>query len=182
MLTLYHGRPEDESNRLQKEIRTYDFLDALGISYDRTDHAPATTMEVCKEIDGSLGAVICKNLFLCNRQKTDFYLLVMPGDKKFKTKDLSAQINSARLSFGDAAQMQAYLDIEPGSVSILGLMNDKDNHVRLLVDKDVMHGEYYACHPCINTSSIRFKQADLWDKIIPAMGHEPTFVTLPVYE
>ncbi len=177
-MELYKGRPVDESGRLQKEIRCYDFLDSLGVEYERIDHEPAMTMEVCEEIDKTLNAVICKNLFLCNRQQTSFYLLMIPADKKFKTKDISAQINSSRLSFAGEEFMEKYLDITPGSVSVLGLMNDKDNAVRLLIDEDVWKAEYFGCHPCINTSSLRIKVSDFKQKIIPALNHEPTLVEL----
>ena len=177
-MQLQNGRPTDTTGRPDKEIRTYDFLDKLGIEYQRIDHEAAFTMEVCEEIDKTLGATICKNLFLCNRQKTDFYLLMMPGDKPFKTKELSAQIGSSRLSFAKAEYMEQYLDITPGSLSVLGLMNDKDRMVRLLIDEDVLTGEYIGCHPCINTSSLRLRTKDLVEKIIPAMEHEPTIVKL----
>ena len=129
-------------------------------------------MEVCDKIDAVLGVIICKNLFLCNRQKTQFYLLMMPGDKKFKTKELSAQINSARLSFADAEDMVKYLDIEPGSVSVMGLMNDKDHAVQLLIDEDVLAAEDVGCHPCVNTSSLKMKTADVLNKFLPATGHD----------
>ena len=177
-MILLTGRPETNDGRLEKEIRTYDFLDSLGVSYERIDHEPAMTMEVCEEIDRVLGATICKNLFLCNRQQTDFYLLMMPGDKPFKTKDLSAQIGSSRLSFATAEAMEKYLDITPGSLSLLGLTQDKENCVRLLIDSDVLTGEYIGCHPCINTSSLRIKTQDMIEKIIPAMGHYVTLVKL----
>lgn len=177
-MELLKGRPLDESGRLQKEIRCYDFLDDLGVEYDRIDHEPAMTMEVCEEIDKCLNAVICKNLFLCNRQQTAFYLLMIPADKKFKTKDISAQINSSRLSFAGEEYMEKYLDITPGSVSVLGLMNDKENAVKLLIDEDVLNAEYFGCHPCINTSSLRIKVRDLKEKIIPALHHDPTVVRL----
>ena len=121
---------------------------------------------------------MCKNLFLCNRQKTAFYLLLMPGDKKFKTKELSSQINSARLSSAEAEDMLKYLDIEPGAVSIMGLMNDNECGVRLLVDEDVKAGEYIGCHPCVNTSSLKIKTADLFEKFLPAVGHEAEIVHL----
>lgn len=179
---LVKGRPEEEQGRLAKEIRSYDFLDEIGIEYERIDHEPAMTMEVCEEIDKALQATICKNLFLCNRQETDFYLLMMPGDKKFKTKDLSAQLGVSRLSFANETYMEQFLDITPGSVSVLGLMNDKDMRVRLVVDEDVLKGEEIGCHPCINTSSIKFRTEDLVKKIIPAMKHEMTVVSLPRYE
>lgn len=183
-MELQKGRPENTDNRLDKEIRVYDFLDKLGIQYQRIDHEAAMTMEACEEIDRALGdnTTICKNLFLCNRQETDFYLLLMPGDKPFKTKDLSAQIHSARLSFAKSEYMEKYLDITPGSVSVLGLMNDSEKKVQLLIDEDVMKEPYFGCHPCINTSSLKFTTEDLMQKIIPALEHEPVTVTLPVPE
>lgn len=183
-MELQKGRPENTDNRLDKEIRVYDFLDKLGIQYQRIDHEATMTMEACEEIDRSLGdnTTICKNLFLCNRQETDFYLLLMPGDKPFKTKDLSAQIHSARLSFAKPEYMEKYLDITPGSVSVLGLMNDSEKKVQLLIDEDVMKEPYFGCHPCINTSSLKFTTEDLMQKIIPALEHEPVTVTLPVPE
>ena len=177
-MILCKGRPENTEGRLDKEIRSYDFLDSLGVEYERIDHEPAMTMEICEAIDKALGATICKNLFLCNRQQTDFYLLMMPGDKPFKTKDLSAQIGSSRLSFASPEYMEKFLDITPGSVSVLGLMNDKNNNVRLLIDEDVLKGEYIGCHPCINTSSIRIKTEDVINKIIPAMKRSPMMVKL----
>lgn len=170
-MILYEGRPEDVSGRLVREMRTYDFLDKLGISYQRTDHERADTMEACKAIDAVLNVVICKNLFLCNRQKTAFYLLMMPGGKKFKTKELSAQINSARLSFAEAEDMLKYLDIEPGAVSIMGLMNDREHSVRLLIDEDILKDEYIGCHPCVCTSSLKMKTADVLERFLPAAGH-----------
>ena len=177
-MILQKGRPENGEGRLPKEIRSYDLLDSLGVEYERIDHEPAMTMEICEAIDAALGATICKNLFLCNRQETDFYLLMMPGDKPFKTKDLSSQIGSSRLSFASPEHMERFLDITPGSVSVLGLMNDKDGAVRLLIDEDVLGGEYIGCHPCINTSSLRIRTADMMEKVIPAMKHSPTMVKL----
>ena len=171
-LTLFRGRPEDVSGRLPREIRTYDFLDSLQIPYERTDHGRADNMEACNEIDAVLGVLICKNLFLCNRQKTQFFLLMMPGDKKFKTKELSSQIHAARLSFADADAMLQYLDIEPGAVSIMGLMNDRGHEVRLLIDEDVLQDEYIGCHPCVCTSSLKIRTADILQKFLPATGHE----------
>ncbi len=178
---LKKGRPDVLDGRMTKEIKCYDFLDDLGIEYFCVDHRdmPADTMEACVAIDEALGCAICKNLFLCNRQKTDFYLLMMPANKPFKTKDLTAQINSARLSFAEAPAMLKYLDITPGSVSVLGLMNDTERTVRLLVDKDILNDEYIGCHPCVNTSSMKIKTIDVFDKLISAMGHTKTIVELP---
>ena len=177
-MELQKGRPADTVGRLEKEIRTYDLLDRLGVEYERVDHAPAMTMEVCQEIDQTLHAVICKNLFLCNRQQTDFYLVMMPGDKPFKTKFLSAQLGCARLSFADGDHMAQYLQTTPGSVSALELLFDKENKVRLVIDRDLMNDEYISGHPGISTSTIRLKKEELL-KYVQAVGHEPTYIDLP---
>ena len=179
-MILQKGRPTDA--RIPKETKVYDFLDNLNIEYERIDHDAADTMELCLEIDKALGTKICKNLFLCNRQKTDFYLLMMPGEKPFKTKDLTAQIDSARLSFADAEAMEKYLDITPGSVSVTGLINDTDCVVRLLVDKDLMDSDFIGCHPNINTSSLKISTKDIFEKLVPATNHTYQIVELPTYE
>ncbi len=177
-MQLLNGRPENYQERLLKEIKCYDFLDNLGINYLRVDHKEAENMEICSEIEKVLGAQICKNLFLCNRQETQFFLLMMPANKPFKTKDLSKQIESSRLSFASSENMEKYLDITPGSVSILGLMNDKENAVRLLVDKDLMNEKYIGVHPCINTSSLKIKTEDVFKTIAVALNHPVTIVEL----
>lgn len=179
-MELLHGSPEDMTGRQDREIRAYQLLDELGVEFDRTDHPdePATSMEVCARIDAILDVRICKNLFLCNRQKTSFYLLIMPGDKPFKTKELSGQLNISRLSFGDEEFMVQFLDLYPGSVSVLGLMNDKEQRVRLVIDEDVLKEEMFGCHPCANTSSIRFATKDLVEKILPALGRSYDVVHL----
>ena len=181
--TIYTGRPADTTSRLPKEIRTYDLLDSLGIAYARADHDTLPTMEACQEVGNLLGIEICKNLFLRNTQKTAFYLLILPGRKKFKTAALSKQIGSARLSFAEPEFMEQYLNITPGSVSVLGLMNDPENKVRLLIDKDILKNHlYFGCHPCINTSSLKFRTEDLLNKILPAIHHDYTMVDLPYAE
>ncbi len=177
-MELISGRPQDCSGRLDREIRTYDLLDSLGISYQRTDHEATDTMEECNKIDAVLGVVICKNLFLCNKQATKFYLLMMPGDKFFKTKEVSHQIGSSRLSFASPEDMIKHLGLEPGSVSIMGLMNDLDDSVQLLIDEDVLKDEYLGCHPCVNTSSLKIRTLDIIEKFLPAVKHEYTTVRL----
>jgi Ala-tRNA(Pro) deacylase len=178
-MVLFQGRPQNTDGRMEIELKTYDQLDALGIPYVRADHDHADTMEVCEAIDQVLEVRICKNLFLCNRQKTSFYLLLMDADKPFKTKDLSKQLGVSRLSFASAEDMERLLDLTPGSVSVLALRNDPDNQVQLVIDKSVLEAEWFGCHPCINTSSLRFRTADLFEKILPALEHEPSFVELP---
>ena len=178
-MELQLGRPADCTGRLDKEIRCYDFLDRIGVSYQRIDHEAANTMEACAAVDEALDATICKNLLLCNRQCTAFYLLMIPGDKHFKTSTFSKLIGSSRLSFADPTYMEQFLDITPGSVSVLGLMNDHENKVQLVIDEDVLKGDFFGCHPCINTSSLRIATRDLTEKIIPAMGHEPIILAIP---
>jgi Ala-tRNA(Pro) deacylase len=172
-MELVEGRPQDK--RIDKEERVYDLLDQLNIDYQRIDHEEANTMEVCLEIEKTLKSTICKNLFLVNSNKSQYYLLMLKENKKFKTKVISKQINSSRLSFGSDEKMLEYLDITPGSVSLLGLMNDHDFKVQLLMDKDLLQDEYLGCHPCINTSSLRIKMKDVFEKIIPSL-HHPIFV------
>ena len=173
-MELVEGRPQDK--RIDKEERVYDLLDQLNIDYQRIDHEEANTMEICLEIEKTLKSTICKNLFLVNSNKSQYYLLMLKENKKFKTKIISKQINSSRLSFGSDEKMLEYLDITPGSVSLLGLMNDHDFKVQLLMDKDLLQDEYLGCHPCINTSSLRIKMKDVFEKIIPSLHHEPIFV------
>lgn len=175
--TLYTGRPE-ASGRLPKEMAVYDLLEKLDIPFIRVDHEIAPTIEACQEIDHMLGVEMCKNLFLCNRQKTDFYLLLMPGGKPFKTKDLSAQIGSARLSFAGEEFMEEFMDLTPGSVTVLGLMNDRKHRVRLLIDREILESEYIGCHPCINTSSLKIKTEDILKKFLPYINCSYTPVAL----
>ncbi len=177
-MELFKGRPADVSGREEREIAVYDCLDSLNIEYFRVDHEVAMTMEDCKAIDEVLGAVMCKNLFLCNRQKTKFYLLIMPADKPFKTKELSSQIGSARLSFASADKMLEYLDINPGAVSVMGLKNDTENDVSFIVDEDLLKDEYIGCHPCVNTSSLKIKTDDLINVFLPFTKHTMSVVKL----
>ena len=177
-MQLFDGRPMDVVGREDREVRVYDFLDELQIKYSRVDHEKAETMEACKAIDEVLGIQMCKNLFLCNRQKTSFYLLLMPADKPFKTKEFSKQLGVARLSFADEEFMLKYLDIKPGAVSVMGLINDSDCEVTLAIDREVIEKEYVGCHPCVNTSSLKIKTSDLLDKILPTTKHNPIIVDL----
>lgn len=176
-LTPVDTKPSHKG-RLSKEMAVYDLLEQLQIPYLRLDHEVTASVEACHDVESILGIHICKNLFLCNSQRTQFYLLMMPGGKKFKTKELSAQINSARLSFAEAEYMEKFLNITPGSVSVMGLMNDKDKRVRLLIDRDVLAEEYIGCHPCVNTSSLRLRTADVLERFLPYVGHEYTEVEL----
>jgi len=173
-MELFSGRPLDVSDRTEKEVRVYDYLDDLSISYSRLDHAPAfgSETELCDEIERSLGAKICKNLFLSNRQRTKFYMLMLPEHKVFKSSDISRQAGSSRLHFAESEYMEDLIGCSPGSASVMGLINDTEHRVQLLVDDDVINAEYVGCHPCINTSSLRIKSEDIFEKFVKATGHD----------
>lgn len=173
----FHTKPASD-HRLGKEMASFEILEKLDIPYTAIDHGAAATVEDCIEIEAVLGIEICKNLFLCNQSKTEFYLLVMPGAKRFVTKDVSKQIGTSRLSFAGAEFMEKYLNITPGSVSILGLMNDTGKKVHLLMDREIVQAEYIGCHPCINTSSLKIKTADILEKFLPHTGHKPLIVEI----
>lgn len=176
-IKAFSGRPADK--RIDKEERCYDFLEKLDIAFERIDHEHADTIEACEKLETALGCKICKNLLLTNRQQTAIYLLAMPGEKPFKTKILSKQIGSARLSFATEKQMLETLEITPGSVSVLGLMNDRDKRVKLLIDRDLLKERFFGCHPCINTSTLKLASDDVIEKIIPATEHTIEYVDLP---
>ena len=175
---LYTGRPEDVEGRLSKEVACYDLLDGLGVSYTRVDHDFADTIEACEAVEQVLGEKICKNLFLCNRQKTEFYLLAMPGDKQFQTKELSHQLGTARLSFAPPELMESMLRCTPGSASVLGLAYDTERRVRLVMDRAVHDAAWFGCHPCKSDASLRIRARDLLEKFFPHTGHEITVVDL----
>lgn len=175
--TVFQGRPMD-GGRSAKEERVYELLEKLELPFERMDHEPLYTIEACEAVDKAFGTKMCKNLFLCNSQKTKFYLLLMPGEKRFDTKTFCRQIGSPRLSFADAEFMEKYLDITPGSVSVMGLMNDTEGKVALMIDEAVLSQEYIGCHPCVNTSSLKMKTKDVLEKFLPFVRHEYTAVNL----
>lgn len=182
MFIVQHGAPQDMDARAENEKEVYRTLDRLHIPFTRIDHAPVRTMEDCQAIDAELGGVICKNLFLCNQQKTMFYLLLIREDKAFKTKDISKQLGVSRLSFGTPEHMQEYLHLSPGAVSPMGLLFGSAKDVRLIMDSDLLKEEYLGCHPCVNTASIRFSMDDFMRVYLPAVRHEPTLVTIPAID
>ena len=177
MYRIEQGAPEGP--RPENEAAVYRFLQQLHIPFLRIDHEPVHTMEDCQAIDRALGGEICKNLFLCNQQKTQFYLLMIQETKFFKTKDISRQLNVSRLSFGTPEHMERLLHIAPGAVSPMGLLFESARDVRLLLDSDLKDGEYLGCHPCVNTASIRLRMDDFLHVYLPATGHTPTFVSIP---
>lgn len=177
--TIYKGRPENISDRSDIEIKCYDFLDGTGINYYRIDHEAAMTMEACREVKSLLGLHICKNLFLTTRNGKGLYLLCMPGDKEFHTSVVSKLIGTSRLSFAKPEVMEELIHTSPGSASILGLMFDTESRVQLVIDKDILTEGNFGCHPCRNTSSVKFSVDDLKNVVIPKLGHEPMIIDIP---
>ena len=173
---IHNARPEGELP--PQESAAFDLLDTLGIDYDRVSHDAAFNMELCADVSAVLGVSVCKNLFLCNRQKTSFYLLCMPPDKPFHTKDLSALINSSRLSFAPEDSLWELLHCHPGSATVLGLANDTEHRVQLLLDREVYDAPYMSCHPCICTSTLKLKTSDVLTRLLPHTGHTPIVVDL----
>lgn len=177
-MVLYKGRPTTNEGREEREIRVYDYLDSLGIEYYRIDHDPVFSDNECEAVEKVLDNVICKNIFLCNRQRTAYYMLVMPAHKKFNTSQVSHALNSSRLSFASAEDMLELLDVTPGSVSIMALMNDRENKVQLAIDTELLEHKDFGCHPCKNTSSLRLARTDVFDKFLKSVNHTPIFLTL----
>ncbi len=176
---IYRTAPTDHDS---VEQATFALLEKLHIPFERVEHEAADTMEDCRAISEALCVRICKNLFLCNRQQTQFYLLCMPAGKPFKTKDLSAQIGSSRLSFASAEKMEELLGVTPGSASILALMNDKDQAVQLLLDRETYSKQNFGCHPCKNTGSLKLSTSDVLNIFLPHVKHKPIIVDLPTYD
>lgn len=172
---IFSGRPTESRTDIENDI--YDFLKKLNISFSRVDHEYANTMEDCLEIEKLLGCKICKNLFLCNRQQTEFYLLMMPGDKVFKTKFLTTELGCSRLSFANEEFMSKFLRTTPGSVSILELAFDNDNNIRLIIDSELLNEEYIGVHPGVSTSTLKISKNDILT-FAKAVQHTPTIINL----
>ena len=179
MLQMCQGAPEDLAGRPENEAAVYRLLTRLNIPFVRIDHPPVHTMEDCQAVDQVLGGVICKHLFLCNQQRTVFYLLMIREDKQFKTKDVSKQLGVSRLSFGTPEHMEQLLHISPGAVSPMGLLFESARDVRLIMDSDLMQETDLGCHPCVNTASIRMPMKDFLNVYLPHVNHQPTLVTIP---
>lgn len=174
----FTGHPPYTPEMQEAERKCYQFLDNLSIAYETLTHTSAFTMEECAAVERQLGAPVCKNLFLCNRQQTQFYLLMLPGNKVFKTKFLSSELGCARLSFAGEEHMVKLLGIHPGAVSPMGLINDTQKKVLLVIDRDLLDSEYFGCHPCVNTATLRLRYDDLIERIVPATLHEHRIIRL----
>ena len=175
-MEVYSGAPAE--SRSDVENRVYECLARLEIPFTRVDHEAAFTMEDCAAISEALEVHICKNLLLTPRNRSAFYLLCLPAEKSFSTKDFSKLIGSSRLSFATEEDLVALLGCHAGSASVLGLMNDTEHRATLAIDRAVAGDEWFGCHPCKNTSSLRLKTRDVLEKFLPATGHEAVIVDI----
>ena len=173
---VYSGRPKEIRDFLEQ--RVYDLLDELNIPYERVAHDAAYDMGACVVISKVLGVRICKNLLLTPRNRSAFYLLAMPDDLPFRTADFSKIIGSSRLSFATEEDLRDLLGVQIGSASVLGLMNDTEHRVTLAMERRVADAEWFGCHPCRNTSSLRLKTSDLLHVFLPHIGCTPVIVDL----
>lgn len=173
---VHQGAPDDQRQGL--ESQAYDTLKKLGIPFERVDNDAVEAMADCVEISERLGAEIRKTVLLCNRQKTEYHMLIMSADKPFVTKDYSEAVGCARMSFASGDAMVELLGQPPGTASVMGLLNDGDGRVKLLIEESVANEDWFACNPGVNTSHIRFRTKDLVEKLLPAIGHGVTIIKL----
>ncbi len=175
-MKVYRTRPEDARSPAEEAV--YDLLEQLDIAFERVDHEPKETIFQCADVEQLLGISICKNLFLCNRQKTQYYLAVLPGGKKFETKKLSKLLGISRLSFAPQEMLPELLGLFPGSVSVLGLMNDTEGRVKLVMDREVAQQPFFGCHPCQNTTSLKLRTKDVLQRFLPYINHQAVILEL----
>lgn len=162
----------------------YTLLEQLNIPFRKMEHAAASGMEDLAAVERQLRhtdakEAFCKNLFLCNRQKTVFYLLLIREDKRFRTSVVSKLIGASRLSFGDEENLYQLLGVHPGAITPLGLAFDTEHQVRLLMDRELLSLEEIYVHPCVNTATVALKTRDLLEKFFPFTGHTPQLLDIP---
>ena len=176
MTTFPEGRVSDTEEKVYSKLRE------LGIGFERVDNDSISTMEECAEVGEVLGTDICKSILACTRNKSEYYLIILPGDKRFVSKLASKAVGSSRLSFASPEDMQELLGTTPGNASPLAVINDCDGKVKLVIDRELAEDEHIACNTGANTTHIRFSTGDLIDKILPAFDHIPEIVEIPVEE
>lgn len=166
----YNYSPDNFKTELQKKV--YDTLNELSIRYERVDTSEAITMEDCLEIEKKLNVKMVKTLFLCNQQKTKFYLFVTTSSKRFDSKIFSRQLQISRVSFANEELMLSKIKTKIGSATIFGLLMDETKEVQLVIDKEVLNEEYYGCSDGTTTGYMKITTKDILDKVIPCTNHE----------
>ena len=158
-------------------------LDALQVPYTRHEHAPAHTIEDCLRLPyAAPDLTICKNILLCNRQQTEFYLYITLPDKPFRTGTVSKLLGASRLSFAPADALHRLMQLESGSLAPFGLWFVSGVSMHFAVDNDVRATRRIAFHPCDNTATVIFDQQDFWARVVPDCGIAPQFIDVPMPE
>ncbi len=152
------------------------YLNSISVDYKIIEHSPAATIEECKKIEEILNDTICKNLLLRTTNGSAYYLLILRNDKQFITSRISKLLGSSRLSFASGEEMEILLNTLPGSLSILSLIFDKDKKMKLAIDKDVIENEFFCCHPCDNSATLKIKTTDILNVYLPSLGISPIII------
>ena len=173
---IYTSKPNSFKTELHEMV--YNTLEALEIPFERVDTDEAITMEDCVEIGKKLDTSIVKTLFLCNRQKTNFYLFVTTEDKPFVTKDFSRALEISRVSFASPEMLFDMLGTKVGSATALSCVFDKENKVKIILDKDAVSSEWYGCSDGTTTGYMKLKTEDLINKYLPFSNHIPTIIEI----
>lgn len=159
----------------------YTLLEGLSISYEKIDHPPVYTSEQARQLIPPRPAASAKNLFLKDKKGRNHYLLVFEDSKTLRFEHLAEQIGSSRLSLASLERLERHLGVDPGAVSLLALMNDRDQKVRLLVDRDLWEKEALQCHPLDNTATLVISMGDI-RRFLHFTGHSPRLVIIPSRE
>ncbi len=155
-------------------------LNELGVPHDVWEHQAAFTMEDCLALPFAAPDVtICKNILLCNRQQTDFYLYLTLAGKHFRTADVSKMLGVSRLSFAPEECLMDMLQLRSGSLNPMGLWYDAEHRITFVVDRAVQQTKRIAFHPCDNTATVVFDQDVFWQQVVPTLGKTPIFLDVP---
>ncbi|HKJ26010.1 MAG TPA: prolyl-tRNA synthetase associated domain-containing protein [Anaerolineales bacterium] len=155
----------------------FTILDDLSIQYKRIDHVPVYTSQQARELIPEQQAASVKNLFLKDKKGRQHFLVAIADHKSLDMKKLASQIGSTRLSLASPDRLQTYLGVEPGAVSLLALVNDPENQVQLLIDRDVWDEQFLQCHPLVNTATLILAMDDV-KRFLEGVGHSPKLVEI----
>lgn len=161
----------------QKVLRR---LDELKVPYEYHQHHAVHTIDECLELPyAEADVTFCKNILLCNRQKTQFYLYVTVPKKPYRTADVSKLLGVSRLSFAPDEALPELLQLYSGSLTPLALWLNPDSGVQLVLDREIRQPGRIAFHPAVNTATVIFRQEDFFDRVVPALPGTPIFLDVP---
>jgi len=171
---IVNEKPKEFENETQRMI--YEALEELKIPFDRVENDFMISMEDCEAVNKKMNTRMAKNLFLCNRQKTEFYLFITKDNKHFNTKIFSKAMGISRVSFAPEETLTEYLGTKIGATTIFSLVYDKDCKVHLVIDKDVLEEKFHACNDGTNNAHIKITTKDLMEKYLKYTKHEPVII------